>query len=422
MMAVSHGEVTSSLDPRKWGPESVKILFLSRWFPYPPDNGSKIRIFHLLEGLSSQHEIHLVSFAGKAREERDLSALRSICRSVVAVPFRPFLPTGWKGLLGLFSWTPRSVKATHSERMEQEIAALMRQEDFDLVIASELGTAPYAAPLSVPAKILEDVEMGLFWEQYARQRSPLLRCRYGLTWWKARRHVGRLLQSFQGCTVVSEQDRALLERSCRPQVPIEVVPNGIAPSSGEKAVEKEERTLVFPGSLTYEANYDAIRFFLSQVFPLIRKRVPEVCLKVTGSTEGVDLDVLEAEEGVVFTGHVPEIRPLVANCAVCVVPLRKGSGTRLKILEAMAVGTAVVSTSKGAEGLPFKDGEELLVRDRPEGFAEAVVECLTNPRGRRDIERKARSAVEREHTWLKSVQRLNAFLLSVAGQEKERVA
>lgn len=341
--------------------------------------------------------------------------MQHMCHGVDVVRYEGFDPMGWRALAGFFSTYPRSVVATFNRDMANRVQEVMRGETFDLILASELGSAPYVARVEGIPKVLEDVELGLFWEQFLRQTRFLPRMRYGLTWWKTCRYVRRLLGAFRGCTVVSEQDRLLLKKVCQGRQQIALVSNGVDLTQSEE-VDKEENTLIFPGALTYDSNLDAMRFFLSRIYPLIQYQVPDVSLRITGRTEGVDTSRLAVGPGVVFTGYVDEIRSWVTKSMVCVVPLRKGSGTRLKVLEAMACGTAVVSTNKGAEGLHVEDKEHLLIEDDPESFAAAVVRLLRDPSLRQRMAGQARGLVEKEYVWKKSVKVLNELLISCVAQ------
>jgi glycosyltransferase involved in cell wall biosynthesis len=142
-----------------------------------------------------------------------------------------------------------------------------------------------------------------------------------------------------------------------------------------------------------------MQYFLAEIYPLIKQQIPDVILTITGSTKGVDLDGLRLDESVHLTGYVDDVRQPVARSAVCVVPIQQGGGTRLKILEAMALGTPVVATSKGAEGLDMIDGEHLLIADAPDAFAEAVVNVLRDTELRRRLATHARALVEARYDW-----------------------
>jgi glycosyltransferase involved in cell wall biosynthesis len=373
-----------------------RILFLSRWFPDPPDNGSKVRILSLLQGLAPHHELTLISFSTRPSMD-SCPALQDLCREIRLVPWNPSASGKRPALLTWLSLTPRSLVETHSAEMERFLSHTLAERRYDLVIASQLGTAMYAPQfLTVPA-LFEEAEVGFLYQQYAGARSALPRLRYGMTWQKHRRYIGRLLRSFRACTVVSEQERILL-RKCAPRYnQSEVIPNCVSVSSYEPFhVPASQNMLIFAGSLRYFANHDAMAWFLGEVFPLIRSKLPEVRLTITG--DHADLPLPQAQ-GVILRGRVEDVRPLIASSCVGLAPIRLGGGTRLKILEAMALRTPIVSTSKGAEGLEARHEEHLLIADSAEDFAHAVIRLLTDTRLRERLAASAHQLVRDRFDW-----------------------
>jgi len=163
--------------------------------------------------------------------------------------------------------------------------------------------------------------------------------------------------------------------------------------------EPKADSLVFNGALTYYANADAMRFFAGEILPRIRAQRPSVMLRITGRSDGVDLTWLSADGSVALTGYLDDVRPVVAGSWACVVPLRIGGGTRLKILEAMALGTPVVATSKGAEGLDITPDQEVLIADEPAAFAAQTVCLLGDPELRQRLAANARLLVEERYGW-----------------------
>lgn len=380
----------------------MRILFLSTWHPHPPDNGSKLRVYHLLRALGSRHQVTLLSFTfGTARPE-ETDALEAFCQDVHVLAGNPF-EINWAGALATFLSThppvTRSIPA-----MQQLVAAAWQRESYDAVVASTEMTADYAltAPPGV-TKILEEHNSLTRWmaERYRGQRAPLQRARCWVSWQKRRWHERRLYPHFDLVTMVSRQDEQVtteLVRGVKPRVA--VVPNGVdCAHNRPDLVPRQSNTLVYNGSLTYRANYDAMRWFLAQVYPRIKAQIPEVSLTITGSTQGVDLTGLALDDSVTLTGFVEDVRIPVAGAAACVVPIRQGGGTRLKILEAMALGTPVVATSKGAEGLEVVDSDHLLLADEPGTFARRTVELLNDLDLRQRLVVNARRLVEDCYDW-----------------------
>ncbi len=396
----------------------MKILFISRWFPYPPDNGSKIRVFNLIKNLTLYHEVDLISFTSKTLTGDSLTAMSRYCRRVETVPYRPFQPDRLKALLGFFSRRPRSVIDTYSPEMQSLVEDAGHRSRFDLVVASEFDAAPYALALRHTPKVLDELQLTVLYEQFANQHQPVRRWRNWLTWWKLSRYVAQLLPDYDGCIVASEQERHRVLKVVSAANSICVVPNGVDTKlyTANGLTGPEPDTLVYNGALTYSANFDAMDFFLREVFPLIQAKRPKVKLFITGKLDGVPVDRLPGNDGLVFTGYLDDIRPRVARSWGSVVPLRVGGGTRLKILEALALGTPVVATSKGAEGLDLIPDRDILIADDPADFAAAVLRLLQDATLRETLSHNGRQTVEAKYDWQIIGRQFNDFIEMVVSQ------
>lgn len=377
----------------------MRLLYLSSWYPYPADNGSKLRILSQLMGLAQRHEVALLAFHRTPVAAEHMAYLRQFCATVETLPWREYNPRRAGALVGFVSPRPRSLVDTYSPAMQDLIDRERRRHSgYDAIIASELHMAVYGGWGDRPA-MLEDLELGAFHDALGQASSPVRRLRASLTWLKMRRYVAGLLPRFRVCTVVSDQERHIV-KNITPAFPIEVIPNGLdlASYTGYEISPRPD-TLIFCGSLTFQPNYDAVCYFLSQVYPLIRRERPNVRLQITGRHEGVHLPDGLVDASVTLTGHVPDVKPLIAQSWVSLVPIRAGGGTRFKILEAMALGTAVVSTSKGAEGLDVTHDQHLLLADTPQTFADATLRLLAEPGLRSRLVQAGHRLVAERYNW-----------------------
>jgi glycosyltransferase involved in cell wall biosynthesis len=197
--------------------------------------------------------------------------------------------------------------------------------------------------------------------------------------------------------VASPEEAALLRGMVPSYLPVAVIPNGVSVADCAKvSAAPQPDQLVFAGSFTYIVNYEAMRWFTAEVLPLIHARRPGVRLKVTGNHAGLGLPYTQ---GVELAGLLPDVRPAVAAAWASVAPLQTGGGTRLKILEAMALGTPVIATSKGAEGLDARAGDHLLIADTPAAFAEATLRLLGDPSLRQRLSGNGRELVRQNYDW-----------------------
>lgn len=375
----------------------MNILFLSRWFPYPPGNGSKLRIYNLLRGLARQHTVNLLSFADEPVAAADVQVMQSICASVQVVPWAGFNPTSSRARAGFLSLTPRSMLDTFSPEMDHRIRQTLLDSRIELVVASQIDMAAYADSFRDYPALFEEVEIGVLYDQFQQANSLLGRARYGLTWAKYRRYLRRLMRNFNYSTVASEQERQLVRRVLPDTGRVRVMPNCINLADYSAVAEPEQaHTLIYTGAFSYFANYQAMTWFVGQVYPRIKADVPATRLVITGNH--ADRPLPPAPD-VTLTGFVDDVRPCIASAAVSLAPIWHGGGTRLKILEAMALGTSVVATSKGAEGLDVKPDEHLLIADTPTEFAAAVVRLLRDESLRQRLAENAFQRVRQKYDW-----------------------
>ena len=402
----------------------MNVLFLSTWFPYPPDNGSKIRVYHLLRALSTHHQVALASFAFDAAKPEDAAAALEFCDDVHVIQVNPFEQNHRSGIVRFVSADP--VVTRPLPQMAQMVHQLFTQKHFEAVIASVEVVAAYVflAPYPITTVLEEHNSLARWmWDRYCLQVTPVERLRCWISWKKARRYEARLFRRFDLCTMVSEMDqRASLEMLRGYHGSVEVIPNGVDCQRNQPGLaQPKPNMLIFNGALTYYANYDAMQHFLSEIYPLIRQRISDGSVIITGSTSGVNLSGLALDDSIHLSGYVEDIRPVIASAAVCIVPLRHGGGTRLKILEAMALGTPVVSTTKGAEGLEVTPDRDILIADEPAEFANQVVRLLRDAALRTSIAGNARRLVEQRYDWEHIGSRFVSLVEAAASKRAKRM-
>lgn len=404
----------------------MKLIYLSRWLPYPASNGSKLRIYNLLKRLAARgHDIHLITFYQPGEDPQAAADhLGQFCSAVEWVEYRPFERNGWRERLGFLRPRPRSVSATFVPQVARLVEAALKEKQPDLLVASQIDMAEYgkaAEKYGVP-NVLEELEIAAVYEYFRRVRNPKLWVRRGLTWLKLATYTRHLAKHYRLITVVSEDEQKLVG-TLSGETALHVISNGADLEQYHfhpyRAAERAER-MVFNGALTFDQNYNAARFFLSEIFPLVRQAAPDLEVLITGRYDGVDLAGLRPDggglpAGVTLSGFVQDLRPLVAGSAICIAPIVDSGGTRLKILEAFALGTPVVTTTMGAEGLGAQYGEHILTADTPRDFAEAILRLRRDPELAARMTEKARRLVEARFDWEPIAARLDELLHQAAG-------
>ena len=411
------------MPPEQTSAAPKKILFLTPQFPYPPHQGTTIRNYNLIAGLAQRHEVHLLSFGDPAKCHG--TPLDRLCCSVEVVA--PPQHTVTKRLRGLLlSRLPDMAQRLPSPQFESKLNALLDRERPDVVEVEGIELAQYLFQLAGrragsgdPLLVFDDHNAEYVLQQRAfetdfRRTSPFGKAQvrrwigaaYSFVQWKRlESYERRACQAADRVVAVSETDAQVL-RDLVPAIEPVVVPNGVDMELHTGPVPPlptasgpGEQDLVFTGKMDFRPNVDAVLWFAQEVLPLIQRKAPEVRFWVVGMNPHSRLATLADDPSVELTGWVEHVRPFIAGAAIYVVPLRIGGGTRLKILQAMAMGEAIVSTGLGCEGFDVVPGQELVIADTPDEFASAVLELLHDPDRRRRLGSAARNFAGSKYDW-----------------------
>ncbi len=351
--------------------------------PYPPRQGTALRNWGLLRGLAREHRVSLLTFAAPDQSPDPPEEITRRVERVAAVPQpQRTLTERLRGLLA--SRRPDLAQRLQSDALAVTLDAWLEQAPFDWVIGEGLELAPYLEQVwahpAAPRVAFDDHNCEYLLQKRAfltDLRRPLrwIGAVYsGIQWLRLRRYEARICRRADLVTAVSRADAEAL-RAIAPTVTPLVIPNGLSVSAyaeHEEEIPLEHPAFVFTGTMDFRPNVDGVLWFGREVWPRVRSALPGAHFYVVGRRPHRRLAPLRGEPGVVITGAVPDTRPYIAAADVYVVPLRVGGGTRFKILEAAAMGKAVVSTTLGAEGFP-EAAEALRLVDAPPGFAAACV-------------------------------------------------
>jgi sugar transferase (PEP-CTERM/EpsH1 system associated) len=383
----------------------MKVLMLAPQVPWPPRQGTMIRNFHVARRLAEHHDVTLLGFGDPARSAGPL-AQDGV--EVIAVPPPPPRPLGrrFSDLLG--DPVPDLARRLESDAMWREVADLAGR-GFDVVQIEGFEMAPYGLALrreGAPPRLVYDAHNAEWVLQDRAWRADLARpaawpgAGYSfLQTRKIRRYEAALLGAVDATVAVSEADAAALQ-PLAPAARLVVVPNGVDTTAFKPAgpAEEEDGLMVFTGKMDFRPNIDAMTWFARTVWPRLRAARPGARLAIVGRDPAPAVAGL-AGDGIEVTGEVPDVRPWLARAAVAVVPLRIGGGTRLKVLEAMAMGKAIAATTMAVEGLGLSDGAEVRLADRPEALAEALGTLLDQPEERRRLGTAARRRAVADYRW-----------------------
>jgi len=380
-----------------------RILFLSQLLPLPLDAGPKVRAYYVLRHLAEAgHDVTLACFVRPSDRESDVRALGRFCRHVATVPLRRSRAKDLRdGLRSLCSSSPFLILRDQVPAMAQGIRRLLEDGMWDAVHADQLWMAPYAARCSsAPFKVL-DQHNAVFRvpERLAtHQRNPLAR--------EFLRREAQKLAAFERETVgrfdrvvwVTEEDRAACSPARGAGRRDPVIPIAVDPSATRPVDRPRPFRVMFLGGLHWPPNAEAVQWFVTRVWPKVRAAVPDCAFTVIGRGSP---GRLRDTSGIEITGYAPDLGPSLAETAAFVVPLLTGAGMRVKILDAWCWELPVVSTSIGAEGLKGVHGENLLIADDPDAFAEHLIRVLRDGREASRIAHNGRATGEAWYDWRK---------------------
>ena len=385
----------------------MRILWVKAGGLVPPDTGGKIRSYNILRELARTHSIAFFSFyAAHSPDIHD--DLRSIFGEVICMPLALPPPKGPREMLdytaNLLTREPYNIAKYCRSDVRTRLGQLLRKNECDVIVCDFL-TAAGVVPWDDPRpKVLftHNVEAAIWKRHFEVAANPLWKAVSALEWKKMDAAERRYLRLADHVLTVSESDADTFA-SFLPRNRLTVIPTGVDLQYFRPSPDEEDPDLiVFTGSMDWMPNEDGIFFFAESIFPLIRQRRSSTKLVVVGRNPSHRLqEMVRRHSGIELTGWVEDVRPYPRRGSVCIVPLRVGGGTRLKIFEAMAMAKAVVSTTVGAEGLPVRHGETILLGDTPEAFAGHVLDLLDNPQRRRSLGQAAHDLVSRSYGWSK---------------------
>ena len=373
---------------------------------WPLDTGAKLRNYHLARVLAERARIRLLAFTD---HEQSFAGLENPYEQVTAVRRSPGY-TFSKILRGAFGRTPLPVLNYTTNTMKQTLERILGENDFDIVQVESIHLMTYLPIITMaqqrPLMICDwhNIESELMSRYSEREPNILKRAYAGKTARLMSQFERRAMHEFDAHIAVSQRDAQQL-RNLNSDARVFVIENGVdtayyeeAAFSGANAAGKPNR-IVFVGSMDYHANIDGAVSFARDVWPGLRDRHPELMFTIVGRDPAPEVRALATNPGIEVTGTVDDVRPSYREALAAVVPLKVGGGSRLKILEAMAAGVPVVSTTLGAEGLDVHDGEDILIADTNEQLAEKIVSVIESEELRQRLSAGGRALVSERYDW-----------------------
>ncbi|MBC8172020.1 MAG: glycosyltransferase [Anaerolineae bacterium] len=396
----------------------MKMLIITASLPYPPASGGAIRLYGILRGLhDAGHRITLMAFADEPITENN--PLPPLCEQIITVPAPPRPITARLRDL-VFTRQPDIARRLYSEEFVTRLQALLSREKFDLIQIEAIEVACYL-PLVKAAQSDAKVVFDTFNAEYLLQRvifqidrQEFKRLPAAVYSWlqagRIERFEREMCQLADAVLAVSPEDAEAL-RIFRIDQQVHIVPSGIFVADYQDTTWQPDMppcSLVFTGKMDYRPNVDAMLWFVESIFPQIQQQIPEVRLYIVGQKPHSRLEVLKSNPAITLTGWVDAVQPYLNAASVYIAPLRMGSGTRLKLLEAMASGCAIVATTIAAAGMVPETKQAMVIADEVADTAAAIITLLQNPVRCKELGDAALISVRAHYDWSVLIPRLLA--------------
>lgn len=383
----------------------MNILFVTPYLPYPLNNGGLIRVHQLAVNIASRHKMTMLCMEPDNDAQRagiPVLKERGIALETVPVAHNQLIRNKRQyQLRSLFSSKTYQYHQYHSPMMQQAIDRHLESGQYDLVIVEFSQMGYYQFNTDVPTYVDQhNVEYEIMLRTFQSERNPLRKLLAWSEWRKYRHHEIENCRKFTACLTTSARDAEILQQRA-PEMQCHVVPNGVdSEFFSKRETQIDPNLILFTGTISYYPNTEGVIYFAQNIWPLIKEAHPDASFCIAGKAPPPEVCKLaQQDNSIEVTGSVDDMRDYYAKASVVAVPLRIGGGTRLKILEAMAMEKAVISTSLGAEGIDVTDGKNILLRDTPQDFADAVVATMKNEAERQRLEAAGRALVEEKYDW-----------------------
>ena len=401
----------------------MKILFVTPP-PYLPNRLHRNRSFDLIRILAIKNEVHLLSVTTYKEEPKEFREIKKVCKSVSIIYLNPL-----KALLScvFFPFLPFEVAFCKSNLAKKAIVNIVRTKNIDLIYAKRLRSAIFIPELNIPIILDTTDAMSMFYNRlYNRSNFPK-KIIYKLEEIKYKAFEKKIMKRINNWIVCSTIDQKYLQKFGR-DVNVHLVPNPVdadyfSPSRSPSATSKVERTkelacltgvgrqrprllrggyvnsLLFRGLMDKQVNIDSCLFFIKEIMPLVKKKIKDVRLFIVGPKPHRSIQKLHDGKSIFVTGFVEDIRRYMAETAISICPVRIGSGTRFKILQAWSMGKPVVSTSIGVEGLVFKKDYNIAIANTQKEFAEKIIRLLQDKKYYSTLQKNGLKSVVAEHSF-----------------------
>lgn len=381
----------------------MKILLVTKELPFPVNNGHRMRSINILKGIAAGNQVDVICMGQEDAMVEAKEALNAYFNDLTVVPATPsnLLAKVSTLIASVFSQLPYSILLRYSKQMRAKIEQLCNDTHYDCIVCDGIHMMVNVPEVSTKVVLSEHNIESMIIKRYADIATGFKKRFAHFEYGKMNRYEKRIWARSNTAFVCSEDDKQMVcEVMSLEQV--FVVPNGVDVENYviRDAVKKTNNSLIYTGLMGWAPNEDAVCYFADEIYPAIKAKIPDVRFAIVGKNPKERVKSLgERDASIQVTGFVDDIQQYMCEADIFIVPIRIGSGTRLKILEALSLQMTIVSTSIGCEGIEVTDGDNIIIRDNPQEFADAIIDILQNKADFQHLGKNGRKLVEEKYSW-----------------------
>ncbi|MBU4480621.1 glycosyltransferase family 4 protein [Patescibacteria group bacterium] len=397
----------------------MKILYITSTVPYPLTDGGKIASYNSIKYLALRgHDITLISITDKGKKVPEIGKyfkLITIKKNTKNTILGYFL--------NIFTNTPYTISKYHSKKIKEEILDFLKKNNFDIINLEHLHVAYYGnfikkeynLPIVLREQNIENIIMKRF---YKNQKNIFIKFYAYLQFKKLYKYEAKICEIFNRCLMITKNDEKII-KEMNLKIKTNVITAGVDTSNFFPIkIKEEEFSIISVASMDWLPNIESIHWFCNEIYPLIIKIIPKIKLYIVGKNPPKSIKNIN-NQNIIVTGFVKDVREYLAKCQVFIVPLKTGSGMRIKILNALAMGKAIVSTSIGCEGIDVVDGKNIYIADNKEEFAKKIIFLLNNENERKKIGKEGIKLIEKKYRWEKIAEDIDIVFKKIINENKK---
>lgn len=382
----------------------MKVAVVLTRIPFPLMKGDKLRAYYQIKELAKQHEVYLFCLNYKDEEEKAKEELLKYCKTIHIEKLNLFSSL-LRVCFSVFSFLPFQTAYYNSPKAKKHFKSFVEKNNIELCYFQFVRLAPFAKKIR-RKKVLDFQDtLSMNMKRRADNSGLLQRVLFSIEAKRLARYESKMFEVFDALTIITDADRKLLKSPRKEEV--HIIPNGVAESYFTYPQPKEKPyDILFSGAMSYAPNIDAAEYLIKEIMPLVWEKKPNVKIAIAGGGAPISLQK-EANERIIMPGWVDDMKEYYSQTKIFIAPMRIGTGLQNKLLEAMAMNVACITSPLANQALKAKDKEEILIADNAKAYADCIIDLLDNEQLSSKIANAGKDYVFNEYSWENSCEKLS---------------